>query len=212
MKQQCEEINVKKTSNNLRVIAGKWRSRKLTFPDVEGLRPTSDRVRETLFNWLQNHIVQEDCLDLFAGSGACGIEALSRDARHVTFIDTSASALAAIRDNLTLLGAENHDLQQQDSLRWLQDNSAMPEKFASEQTRHKDLRQYGVVFVDPPFAAGLLERVCLALESSCLLKTHALVYLESGSSFAQIRLPKNWQVLKTKQAGAVFFCLCQRVR
>src|SRR5690606_25651031 len=104
----------------VRVIAGKWRSRKLSFPDLDGLRPTADRIRETLFNWLQHDIVQEDCLDLFAGSGACGIEALSRQARHVTFIDSSGKALAAIRSNLAMLGADNASLHQQDALSWLQ--------------------------------------------------------------------------------------------
>lgn len=201
---------MKKSSNSLRVIAGKWRSRKLSFPDVEGLRPTSDRVRETLFNWLQNHIAQEDCLDLFAGSGACGIEALSRDARHVTFIDAAAPALAAIRHNLTLLGADNFDLLQKDALDWLHSRSALQGQSQREPVNSNNQHLYGLVFIDPPFAAGLLEKVCQALENSGLLKPRAFVYLESGSSFTQMSLPANWQMQKSKQAGAVYFCLCLR--
>ena len=110
---------ISRPGNSLRIIAGKWRSRKLSFPDVTGLRPTADRVRETLFNWLQDAIQREDCLDLFAGSGACGIEALSRGARHVSFVDKSSVAVQAIRSNLQLLQAEGYALICDDSLRWL---------------------------------------------------------------------------------------------
>jgi 16S rRNA (guanine966-N2)-methyltransferase len=191
---------MKTSTNTLRIIAGKWRSRKLTFPDAEGLRPTADRVRETLFNWLQNYISQESCLDLFAGSGACGIEALSRDARHVTFIDSSAAALAAIRSNLEMLGADNTTVHRQDALNWLQ--SAARDPALAER--------YGIAFVDPPFAAGLLESACQQLEDSQVLKPQALIYVESGTGLARVKLPKNWQVLKSSQAGAVSFCLCQR--
>jgi 16S rRNA (guanine966-N2)-methyltransferase len=212
---------MKTSSNTLRIIAGKWRSRKLTFPDAEGLRPTADRVRETLFNWLQNSMAQESCLDLFAGSGACGIEALSRDASHVTFIDNSAAALAAIRSNLQLLGAAQNTftLHRQDALSWL--DSAWGSNQDPAQGLAKGLDQgsaqgskkgqhYGIAFVDPPFAANLLESACQKLEDSQLLKAQALIYVESGTGLARVKLPKNWLVLKSKQAGAVSFCLCQR--
>ena len=181
--------------NTLRIIGGAHRGRRLAFPPDPALRPSPDRVRETLFNWLQSHIPGEDCLDLFAGSGACGIEALSRDACHVTFIDSSAPALAAIRSNLTMLGAQNFSLHQQDALRWLQAPGA---------------GQYGVVFVDPPFAAGVLEAACQSLEDSGVLKQAALIYLETGAGGGQPRVPANWVVLKSRQAGAVHFFLCQR--
>ena len=186
---------MKTIGNSVRVIAGKWRSRKLSFPDLDGLRPTADRIRETLFNWLQHDIVQEDCLDLFAGSGACGIEALSRQARHVTFIDSSGKALAAIRSNLAMLGADNVSLLQQDALSWLQ--SSPPQRF-------------GIVFVDPPFADQLQEKSCLALEASGVLKAKALVYIESAKPASSLALPANWHILKNGRAGAVCFCLCQR--
>ena len=183
-------------ANTLRIIAGQWRSRRLAFPDVEGLRPTADRVRETLFNWLQDSIAREDCLDLFAGSGACGMEALSRGARHVTFVDSSAAATAAIRQNLALLGAEGGQVVCEDSLRWLQQQSPQP--------------RFGLVFLDPPFAADLLARSAAALEGSGLLRDGALVYVESAQPLTTLSLPQSWRALKAKQAGNVHFGLYQR--
>ena len=183
-------------ANTLRIIAGQWRSRRLAFPDVEGLRPTADRVRETLFNWLQDSIAREDCLDLFAGSGACGMEALSRGARHVTFVDSSAAATAAIRQNLALLGAVGGQVVCEDSLRWLQQQSPQP--------------RFGLVFLDPPFAADLLARSAAALEGSGLLRDGALVYIESAQPLTTLALPQPWRALKAKQAGNVHFGLYQR--
>ncbi len=189
--------------NSLRIIAGKWRSRKLTFPDVPGLRPTADRVRETLFNWLQDTIPREDCLDLFAGSGACGIEALSRGARHVTFIDSSSAAVQAIRANLQLLQADGYALCCDDSLRWLQS----PSRAGSQHLP----TQYGMVFIDPPFSSDLLSRSAQALEQSGLLRPAALIYLEWAQDIPSAGLPATWQLLKSKRAGAVNFCLYRRL-
>ena len=185
-----------RAANTLRIIAGQWRSRRLAFPDVEGLRPTADRVRETLFNWLQDRIAREDCLDLFAGSGACGMEALSRGARHVTFVDNSAAATAAIRRNLALLGAQGAQVICEDSLGWLQQQSPQP--------------RFGLVFLDPPFAADLLARSAAALEVSGLLREGALIYVESAQPLTTLALPQSWRVLKAKQAGNVHFGLYQR--
>ena len=185
-----------RSANTLRIIAGQWRSRRLAFPDVEGLRPTADRIRETLFNWLQERIAREDCLDLFAGSGACGMEALSRGARHVTFVDSASAAATAIRQNLTLLGAEDCQVICEDSLRWLLRQTPPP--------------RYGLVFLDPPFAGDLLVRSAVALEASGLLRDDALLYLESAQSLAALPLPHNWSVLKARQAGKVHYGLYQR--
>lgn len=186
-----------KPSNSLRIIAGKWRSRKLSFPDLEGLRPTADRVRETLFNWLSERIVRADCLDLFAGSGACGIEALSRGARQVTFVDVSPLAIAAIKSNLALLEAQDFSLVCKDSLTWMSNNNASS-------------RQFDIAFLDPPFATSLLERSVGVLESSGLLRDDALIYLESEREIPSSSLPVNWQLRKSKRAGMVYFYLYQR--
>lgn len=183
-------------ANSLRIIAGQWRSRKLSFPDVEGLRPTADRIRETLFNWLQERIALEDCLDLFAGSGACGMEALSRGARHVTFVDSASPAADAIRRNLALLGVEGSQVFCEDSLRWLA--GQLPEP------------RFGLVFLDPPFASDLLQRSASALEASGCLRADAMIYLESAQSLAGMSLPEQWKPLKSKQAGKVHYGLYQR--
>ncbi|MDX1490962.1 MAG: 16S rRNA (guanine(966)-N(2))-methyltransferase RsmD [Pseudohongiellaceae bacterium] len=183
-------------SNTLRIIGGQWRSRKLSFPNVDGLRPTSDRVRETLFNWLQDDIVREDCLDLFAGSGACGLEALSRGARHVSFVDSSRKAVDSLRGNLQLLNAEGFQVFNQDAISWL------------EQCRDRPpSTQYGVVFLDPPFATNLLEKTVHLLEKSGILRENAYIYLESSKPITPAVLPLNWQMLKTKRAGQVHFAL-----
>ncbi len=186
-------------SNSLRVIAGKWRSRKLEFPDIEGLRPTSDRVRETLFNWLQDCIPYANCLDLFAGSGACGIEALSRGARFVSFVDISASATTAIKRNLGLLGASDYEVVCKDSLTWL------------SSVKKASGTQYDVLFLDPPFASDLLARVVNLVEASETLAKDAHIYIESAQEVSSNLLPQNWQMRKSKKAGKVYFYLYQRV-
>jgi len=183
-------------ANTLRIIAGQWRSRRLAFPDAQGLRPTADRIRETLFNWLQERIAREDCLDLFAGSGACGMEALSRGARHVTFVDSASAAASAIRANLVTLGALGGQVVCEDSLHWLSRQPAEP--------------RFGLVFVDPPFDSDLLPRSAVALEASGVLRDDALLYLESAQSLTTLALPANWTALKLKQAGKVHFGLYQR--
>lgn len=187
-----------KPSNSLRIIAGKWRSRKLSFPDLEGLRPTADRVRETLFNWLQERVIRADCLDLFAGSGACGIEALSRGARHVTFVDVSPAAIGAIRSNLGLLQAQEFRLVCEDSLTW------MSRPKGAEGTR------FDIAFIDPPFATGMQGRSAAALEASGLLREDALIYVESAQEISSTQVPVSWRLLKSKRAGMVFFNLYQR--
>jgi 16S rRNA (guanine966-N2)-methyltransferase len=195
----CMNRTKAKYANSLRIIAGQWRSRKLTFPDVDGLRPTPDRVRETLFNWLQERIAREDCLDLFAGSGACGIEALSRGARRVSFVDLSPIALQALKSNLTLLQAENYELICEDALHWLAGGRARKQV------------PYGLVFIDPPFATDLLHLSSMALEHSGLLQEGALVYLESSRALLPDRLPSNWRRIKAGRAGKVNFHLYERL-
>lgn len=192
--------------NSLRIIAGQWRSRRLGFPDVEGLRPTPDRIRETLFNWLQDSIPRADCLDLFAGSGACGMEALSRGARHVSFVDSSALATRAIRSNLELLRAQDYQVYCENALDWVQ-RMSQPVTQGSPQNMQNGARQFDIVFLDPPFASDLLVRGVGALEQSGILKPGCLIYLESAQPVAASVLPASWQQLKARRAGAVHFYL-----
>lgn len=194
--------NTTKHANSLRIIGGKWRSRKVSFPDVEGLRPTADRVRETLFNWLQETIMREDCLDLFTGSGACGLEALSRGARHVSFVDSSHKALDSLRANLKMLEATDYAVYCEDALTCLR-------AFGSRSVPTHDGR-YGLVFLDPPFASDLLQKSAESLENSGILRENAFIYIESDRDITAAHLPANWRAHKYKRAGKVYFGLFVR--
>lgn len=180
--------------NRVRIIGGDWRSRVLQFPDAPGLRPTPDRVRETLFNWLQLRIVGARCLDLFAGSGALGFEALSRGAASVTALETATAVAASLRHNANLLGSDRMQLLQQDALQWL-DKPA--------------LQQFDIVFVDPPFADNAHARCCALLQQNGWLAPGALIYLEAGSSLAALALPAAWRLTRHKQAGDVHYGLAE---
>ncbi len=187
---------MRSSTGNLRIIGGRWRSRRLSFPLVHQLRPTANRIRETLFNWLQNDVSGEFCLDLFAGSGALGLEALSRGAQQVFFLEKNPQAARAISENLETLGAGQEAVICAEALRWLADPP-------------RNIR-FGIVFVDPPYAENLEARVCQALESSGLLKQRALVYLESDKDLQENLLPDNWRIFKKKRAGAVCYVLLER--
>ncbi|MGQ9426908.1 16S rRNA (guanine(966)-N(2))-methyltransferase RsmD [Gilvimarinus sp. F26214L] len=179
--------------NQLRIIGGKWRGRKLDFPSLEGLRPTGDRIRETLFNWLAPTLPGARCLDLFAGSGALGLEALSRDAEEAVLLDADPRIVATLRGHMARLEANNGTVEQADALQWLRRGGTGP---------------FDVVFIDPPFQAGLLEDAAEALNDSGSLGTGALVYVEHDrkQSFAA---PVNWTLLKHKAAGQVSYALYQ---
>jgi 16S rRNA (guanine966-N2)-methyltransferase len=184
--------NKKAPAGRLRIVAGKWRSRLLEIVEVPGLRPTSERVRETLFNWLAPRIEGARCLDLFAGTGALGLEALSRGAASVVFVDSSRHALNVIEKNVRSLDAEGAIIRHGDALRFLQ--TAAPDSF-------------DVVFLDPPFAAGLLEDVCRRIDEVKILAPGAMVYLEQDKAQLEPSLPAGWTVLKDKSAGQVRYAL-----
>lgn len=185
-----------KGTNQLRIIGGQWRGRKLGFPDVDGLRPTGDRIRETLFNWLAPDIRGARCLDLFAGSGALGLEALSRGAGASLLVERDAKAAAQLRANLALLKADQGSLINADALTLLQQgNSATP---------------FDVVFVDPPFQLNLWQAVVDALETGGWLADEAIVYIESGRESAY-QVPPNWTLHRDKQAGQVSYRLFYRL-
>jgi len=189
--------------NQVRIISGMFRSRKLTFPTVPGLRPTGDRTRETLFNWLAPHIVGSRCLDLFAGSGALGIEALSRGAMQVTFIDTSTLACEALRRNLdlldpSLLTSGKARIICANSLIWL-------------DTQHQEVdKDFNVVFLDPPFDANIYKACCDVLDCSDLLAPDCLIYIEEPRKQDNPSTPASWQLHKTRTAGNVCYHLSLR--
>lgn len=183
--------NKLKTTGSLRIIAGRWRGRKLPVLDLDGLRPTSDRIRETLFNWLQPTISLASCLDLFAGSGALGLEAASRGAKKVTLVEFDAKAAEQLRNNCQQLAADNCQLVNQDAATFLSSNCG----------------QYDIVFIDPPYQADLWTPIAQQLVSQKCLSANALIYLEYPSHINQPSLPTHWQLIKEKKAGAVNYCL-----
>ena len=180
----------------VRIIAGKWRSRLLTFPEVDGLRPTGDRIRETVFNWLAPTISGTRCLDLFSGSGALCFEALSRGARDCLALEQNSLALAALNENKALLGASALTIKRADTLTYLGDSPDQP---------------FDIVFVDPPFQANLLTQVCTLLEQNRWLKDSSLIYCELSSRHNQLLAPANWRVERSKTAGEVSYILYSRI-
>jgi 16S rRNA (guanine966-N2)-methyltransferase len=178
----------------LRIIGGTWRGRRLRFPPQEEIRPTPDRIRETLFNWLGQRVPGARCLDLFAGSGALGLEALSRGASQVTFVERDAVAVREMRARLSEWGAVGGQVEHNEALRFL-GGTAQP---------------FEIVFLDPPFESGLLPQVARALEDKHWLSVGALIYVETDASSGLPPLPETWKVTRTKQAGAVGYHLLTR--
>lgn len=177
----------------VRIIGGRLRGRKLRFRDHEGLRPTGDRIRETLFNWLEPLISDARCLDLFAGSGALGFEAASRGAAQVVMVEQSPQVIQDLRANLSRIGAEGVTLVQAEALSWLE-RPGVP---------------FDLVFLDPPFAAGLLEVCCTQLAARGWLRPGALIYLEADRDAGVPDLPDTWHWLHRKRAGEVAYGLVQ---
>ncbi|MCX7089573.1 MAG: 16S rRNA (guanine(966)-N(2))-methyltransferase RsmD [Methylococcales bacterium] len=184
--------------NKLRIIAGKWRSRVIHFDDVPDLRPTPVRVRETLFNWLQEDVAGSCCLDLFSGSGALGFEAASRGAKKVTLVENNALACRTLRENSVLLEASQVQVVNGDVLRFLASNTQAPAD------------RYNLVFLDPPFANNCTAEVCHALEDNGWLQQGAKIYIETPAQLALQNLPLHWQVLRHKTAGEVGYHLLLR--
>lgn len=179
--------------NQFRIIGGLWRGRKLGFFPAPGLRPTPDRVRETLFNWLAPVIDGARVLDLFAGSGALGFEAASRGAAQVTLVDSHPRVVSQLQQNVRLLQAPRMTICQSEVLRYL-DRPPEP---------------CDIVFLDPPYQTRVLEACFTALEAGWLTR-EAWIYYEHDSHTPAPVLPANWQMLRDKQAGQVAYQLARR--
>ncbi|MTW20276.1 16S rRNA (guanine(966)-N(2))-methyltransferase RsmD [Allochromatium palmeri] len=179
-------------ANQLRLIGGRHRGRRLSFPDQPGLRPTPDRVRETLFNWVAPLIEGARCLDLFAGSGALGFEALSRGAGDVVLIERAAAVARQLRLNAELLGAANLQVHQADALAWLETTPGTP---------------FDLVFLDPPFAEDLLAPAIERLDRHGWLVPESRVYLEAPVHVGFPPLPESWELIRDKTAGQVRYGL-----
>lgn len=174
-----------KVKNQLRIIGGEWKRRVLPFADIEGLRPTPDRVRETLFNWLMWDIQNTKVLDLCAGSGALSFEALSRGARYVVMIEPNLKQAKFLKDNIQLLKVENCQLKIQ----------------TAQQALSNLNEQFDLVFLDPPYILNLWEE--LAQKVDPYLSSDALIYVEADRALNQLNLPATWQLQKQTKAGVV---------
>jgi 16S rRNA (guanine966-N2)-methyltransferase len=180
--------------NEVRIIAGRWRGRRIDFPDGEGLRPTPDRVRETVFNWLQPVIMGARCLDLFAGSGALGFESLSRGAAATVFVERERKVCQQLRATAATLGADGATIECSDALQWLE--VAPPSAF-------------DIVFLDPPFASTVLSGACHLLASKGWLAPDANIYIEARADAPLSMLPPTWRILRSKRAGQVGYHLAR---
>lgn len=181
-------------SGQVRIIAGQWRSRRLPIQDLEGLRPTTDRVRETLFNWLANDLVNARVLDCFGGSGALALEALSRYASFAQIIELQRGAAMQLKENLQTLKCDKAEVLNADTLVVLQRGCE---------------QGFDVVFIDPPFRKGLAEKTIQLLDTQGWLNDSALIYVEIESELTQLAIPSRWHALKEKNAGQVSYRLYQ---
>ncbi|MEK1940674.1 MAG: 16S rRNA (guanine(966)-N(2))-methyltransferase RsmD [Pseudomonas sp.] len=179
----------------LRIIGGEWRSRQFSFPMAHGLRPTPNRVRETLFNWLAPYVQGARVLDLFAGSGALYLEALSRGASVALALDVNGAAIASLRQTLDTLKCASGQLLQTDTLRYLETQNATP---------------FDLVFLDPPFSQNMLQPACTLLEEKGWLADDAWVYTESENPPSTLSMPGNWRLHREQKAGQVYYALWQR--
>lgn len=177
-----------------RIIGGEWRSRRLPVPPGAEVRPTPDRVRETVFNWLAPVLEGARCLDLYAGSGALGLEALSRGAARVAFVDRAPQVCRQLRSNLELLGCQRGEVLCMDAKRCVE-GVASP---------------YDIVFLDPPYRQGLLEPLLARLAAQGWVAAGGRVYLEQESGAPPIRLPAGWTLLRSARAGQVGYHLAIR--
>ena len=180
--------------NSVRIIGGGWRGRRVQFPDSPGLRPTPDRVRETLFNWLQQSIAGSRCLDLFAGSGVLGIEALSRGAREVVFVEQARDAARALSAQLQSLGGSSR---------------AQVIETAAQRFLAAPGEPFDGIFLDPPYGRGYLADCVAAIEAGGWVKAGGWVYLESERAAGVPALPPHWDLVKSKSAGEVGYHLAR---
>lgn len=183
-------------SSQVRIIGGQWRSRKLTVPDAPGLRPTPDRVRETLFNWLAPYIGGARVLDAFAGSGALFLEAMSRGASTGLALDSNTAAISNLRSNLALLDCNDAETLQVDSLQYLSSSTE---------------RGFDIVLLDPPFHQDLLLKACELLEANHWLNERAWIYTESEQAPSSLGVPNTWRLHREKHTGQVHYALWQKL-
>ena len=177
----------------VRIIGGMWRSRRLAVPSVPGLRPTPDRVRETLFNWLQPYIAGARCLDLFAGTGALCLESLSRGAREVVMVESAPVALEALHHNIEALDAGAARVVPSDAIAFLK----------------QAVEPFDIIFVDPPFAANLIPACLTLIAERSWVKPGGVIYIEAPRALTPVPLPTGWELYRSQTAGQVGYHLAR---
>ena len=178
-------------TSQVRIIGGDWRGRKLEFPaNAQQLRPTPGRIRETLFNWLSYDIQGARCLDLYAGSGALGVEALSRGASEVVFVESDFKSSRLLEENLHRLGS--------DAKVYTMDARRFVRQIGGE---------WDIVFLDPPYRHGMLQQILRLLDEYNCMAENALIYIESERELDDLKLPPGWHYLKQKKAGQIKYYL-----
>ncbi|MBB1365161.1 16S rRNA (guanine(966)-N(2))-methyltransferase RsmD [Pseudoalteromonas sp. SR44-5] len=185
-----KQVSNKASDGVIRIISGQFRGRKLPVKDVQGLRPTTDRIKETVFNWLMQDTRDTKVLDCFAGSGGLGFEALSRLALSARFLEMDKLAANQLQTNIDTLKLTNAEVICTDSLLYLSNNTQQ--------------QQFNLVFIDPPFRQGLAQKCCDLLTENDWLSKNALIYVEVESEMSALQTPSNWLLLKEKAAGQVF--------
>ena len=185
----------RRLANEFRIIGGEWRGRKFTFPSLDQIRPTPNRVRETLFNWVQHDIARWRCLDLYAGSGALGMEALSRGAEYVTFVDMQPQVVKQIGVNLAQVATNHAKIVCADAISFIESYQVAP---------------VDLVFLDPPFHQGLLKQCCELLEAKQVLAQRAYIYLETEQPIDMQAYPTSWEIKRCQKAGQVYAYLIDR--
>ena len=185
----------KNTLSKIKIIGGKWKGTNLTFYDEPELRPTGNRIRETLFNWLQPNIKRSICLDLFAGSGCLGLEAQSRGAAECVMVEKNKKVINHLAENIEKLGSST-ELIHNDTLNYL--SSKEPSK------------TFDIVFLDPPFDSTIYESTMRALELNHWLSRDALIYIEARSDSSMFQIPDNWSLFREQVAGNVRYMLYSR--
>ena len=178
-------------NNNLRIIGGMWRSRRVHFINSKKIRPTPDRVRETLFNWLANYVENALCLDLFAGSGALAFEAVSRGAKHAILVEEDAKIVAQLKQQKEIFQTNAVEIKHQNALKYIQ----------------ADTKQYDIIFLDPPFNSDLLEKTVSLLIERQLLSSKGLLYVESAANQPVSEPLKTLTCVREKISGEVRYAL-----
>ncbi len=177
-----------KKSRHIRIIGGRWKRRQIRFPEIGDLRPSPDAVRETLFNWLHNDLADSDCLDLYAGSGAFGFEAISRGAAAVVMVESNRQVIRSLQDSRNLLNADQQ-----------------VEIYHSQASQYlkSTVRKFDVVFIDPPFIDFDVSEICHSLVDHNILNDKALVYIESPKSKLPLPIPPTWHIIRESKRGLV---------